>query len=87
MVSQKEMILKVITFRFLVLSQFFRDGMGLFKYRLCLFHQCNNLLYHLTDEYLEPVSADDPESGSGKFVLKHRRNISKSNTKYDKPSM
>ena len=31
MVSQAELILRVITLRFLVLSQFFRDGMGPFK--------------------------------------------------------
>ena len=34
MVSQAELILRVITLLFLVLSQFFRDGMGPFKYRL-----------------------------------------------------
>ena len=31
MVSQAELILRVITLCFLVLSQFFRDGMGPFK--------------------------------------------------------
>ena len=31
MVSQAELILRVITLWFLVLSQFFRDGMGPFK--------------------------------------------------------
>ena len=31
MFSQAELILRVITLRFLVLSQFFRDGMGPFK--------------------------------------------------------
>ena len=31
MVSQKELILRVITLWFLVLSQFFRDGMGPFN--------------------------------------------------------
>ena len=31
MVSQAELILRVITVWFLVLSQFFRDGMGPFK--------------------------------------------------------
>ena len=32
MVSQAELILRVITLWFLVLSQFFRDGMGPFKH-------------------------------------------------------
>ena len=31
MVSQAELILRVITLWFLVLSQFFKDGMGYFK--------------------------------------------------------
>ena len=31
MVAQAELILRVITLWFLVLSQFFRDGMGAFK--------------------------------------------------------
>ena len=43
-------------------------------------------LLSLSDEYLEPVPAEDTESDSGKFVLKHGRKISTSKSKYDKPS-
>ena len=43
MVSQAEMILRVITFWFLVLSQFFTDGMGLFKARYYPLFKCEVL--------------------------------------------
>ena len=39
-----------------------------------------------SDEYLEPVPAEEAESDSGKFVLKHGKKISTSKPKYDKPS-
>ena len=38
-----------------------------------------------SDEYLEPVPAEEAESDSGKFVLKHGKKGSTSNPKYDKP--
>ena len=55
MVSQTEMILRVITFWFLVLSQFFRDCMGLLKARhyplfnceVCPFSQYLAFLYFI----------------------------------------
>ena len=37
MVSQAELILRVITLWFLVLTHFFRDGMGPFKHTICCF--------------------------------------------------
>ena len=50
MVSQAELILRVITSWFLVLSQFFRDGMGPFKCRLELYASvvsCLTLYYNV----------------------------------------
>ena len=39
-----------------------------------------------SDEYLEPVSAEEAESDSGKFVIRQGKKSSTSKPKYDKPS-
>ena len=59
---------------------------------MTFFYQGKEILFSVisekifSDEYLEPVPTEEPESDSGKFVLKHDKTISASKSKYDKPS-